>query len=135
MPPFDRYPNWREIMSDRPPLPPFTFETAIEKIRLAVADIGICANIVEMRVLEVFPFRRDHPVTVVRADHPSTEPSFVHFADALNFDHVGLFAASSIYLTSPQAAKQAGRVIRMRVQVAGFDVVSLITSDCYAGPR
>jgi DNA-binding transcriptional LysR family regulator len=95
----------------------------VRGIEDGVADLGICANIVETRGLEAFPYRRDHLVIVVRADHPLAKRSSIHFADTLDFDHVGLFAASSIYLRSQQAADQAGKVIRLRVHVPGFDAV------------
>ena len=95
----------------------------VRGIEDGAADIGICANIVETRGLETFPYRRDHLVIVVRADHPLTALSSIRFVDTLDFDHVGLFAASSIYLRSQQAANQAGKVMRLRVQVPGFDPV------------
>jgi DNA-binding transcriptional LysR family regulator len=95
----------------------------VRGIEDGVADIGICANIVETRGLETFPYRRDHLVIVVRADHPLAALSSIHFVDTLDFDHVGLFAASSIYLRSQQAANHAGKVIRLRVHVPGFDAV------------
>jgi DNA-binding transcriptional LysR family regulator len=95
----------------------------VRGIEDGVADIGICDDIVETRGLETFPYRRDHLVVVARGDHPLTKLSSVHFIDTLDFDHVGLFAASSIYLRSQQAANQADKVIRLRVHVPGFDAV------------
>jgi DNA-binding transcriptional LysR family regulator len=95
----------------------------VRGIEDGIADIGICANIVETRGLETFPYRRDHLVIVARADHPLAELSSCYFIDTLDFDHVGLFDASSIYLRSQQAANQAGKVIRLRVHVPGFDAV------------
>ena len=47
----------------------------------------------------------------------------VRFADTLDFDHIGLHAASSIYLRSQYAATQAGKSMRLRINVPGFDAV------------
>ena len=47
----------------------------------------------------------------------------VSFADTLDYDHVGLFATSSIYLRSQYTAQQIGKSIRLRVHVPGFDAV------------
>jgi DNA-binding transcriptional LysR family regulator len=87
------------------------------------ADIGICSADVEMRRLETFPYRRDRLAIVVPADHPLAERSSIHFADTLNFDHIGLYAASSICLRSQYAANLAGKAIHWRVHVPGFDAV------------
>ena len=45
------------------------------------------------------------------------------FTDTLDFDHIGLHAASSIYLRSQYAATQAGKSMRLRINVPGFDAV------------
>lgn len=87
------------------------------------ADIGICSADVETRGLHTFPYRRDRLVLVVPADHPLTRHGPIHFADTLEFDHIGLHAASSIYLRSQYTARQAGKAIRLRIHVPGFDAV------------
>jgi DNA-binding transcriptional LysR family regulator len=62
-------------------------------------------------------------VVVVPADHPLTRSGDIHFADTLDYDHVGLFATSSIYLRSHYSAQQVGKAFRLRVHVPGFDAV------------
>jgi DNA-binding transcriptional LysR family regulator len=62
-------------------------------------------------------------VVVVRPDHPLAARKDVQFSDTLDFDHVGLHAASSIYLRTQYAAAQAGRSLRLRIHVPGFDAV------------
>ena len=48
-------------------------------------------------------------------------------ADALrrivHFDHIGLHTASSIYLRMQLAAAEAGKPLRLRINVPGFDAV------------
>ena len=73
--------------------------------------------------LETFHYRDDHLVVVVRADHRLAERDISLFADTLDFDHIGLHAASSIYLRSQYAATQAGKSMRLRINVPGFDAV------------
>lgn len=75
------------------------------------------------RSLERYSYRRDRLVIVVKADHPLARATKVSFADTLDYDHVGLFATSSIYLRSQYTAQQIGKSIRLRVHVPGFDAV------------
>ncbi|MDB5609823.1 MAG: hypothetical protein JWP25_6723 [Bradyrhizobium sp.] len=92
-------------------------------IEEGAAEIGICSGEVETRRLETFHYRYDNLVLVVWRDHPLADRDSLLFADTLDFDHVGLHAASSIYLTSQYAATQAGKSMRLRIHVPGFDAV------------
>jgi DNA-binding transcriptional LysR family regulator len=47
----------------------------------------------------------------------------VAFAETLDGDHVGLHAASSINARTHLAARQAGKSLRLRIHVPGFDAV------------
>jgi len=47
----------------------------------------------------------------------------VAFAETLDGDHVGLHAASSINARTHMAARQAGKPLRLRIHVPGFDAV------------
>ena len=89
----------------------------------AAAEIGICSGEAETRSLETFHYRYDKLVLVVRPNHPLAAREGVRFADTLDFDHIGLHAASSIYLRSQYAATQAGKSMRLRIHVPGFDAV------------
>lgn len=95
----------------------------VRGIEDAAADIGICSADVETRELVVFPYHRDRLVIVARGDHPLADRDAIHFAETLDFDHIGLHAASSIYLRSQHIASQAGKTIRLRIHVPGFDAV------------
>lgn len=95
----------------------------VRGVEEGVAEIGICSADVSTRGLERFSYRRDRLVIVVRSDHPLASARDVSFADTLDYDHVGLFAASSIYLRSQYTAQQIGKSIRLRVHVPGFDAV------------
>ncbi|MDH6263403.1 LysR family transcriptional regulator [Bradyrhizobium sp. BR13661] len=95
----------------------------VRGVEEGVAEIGICSTDVSTRGLERFSYRSDRLVIVVRSDHPLTRVGEVSFADTLDYDHVGLFATSSIYLRSQYTAQQIGKSIRLRVHVPGFDAV------------
>ncbi len=87
------------------------------------AEIGICSGDVETRALQRFHYRDDRLVAVLPKTHLLAKREQIGFADTLDFDHVGLFAASSIYLRSQYSAQQIGKSIRLRVHVPGFDAV------------
>lgn len=95
----------------------------VRGIEEGAADLGICAGDAEIRTLEAFRYRRDRLVIVARRDHPLARFERVYFEETLDFDHIGLHAASSIYLRSQYAASLAGRRIKLRVHVPGFDAV------------
>lgn len=95
----------------------------VRGIEEGAAEIGICSGEAETRRLETFHYRYDNLVVVVRPDHPLAKCESLLFADTLDFDHIGLHAASSIYLTSQYAATQAGMSMRLRIHVPGFDAV------------
>ena len=87
------------------------------------AEIGICSAATETRRLQTFHYRYDNLVVVVRPDHPLADRDRLSFAETLDFDHIGLHAASSIYLRSQYAATEAGKSMRLRINVPGFDAV------------
>jgi DNA-binding transcriptional LysR family regulator len=95
----------------------------VRGIEEGAAEIGICSGEAETRALEAFHYRYDRLAVVARSDHPLAARSDILFADTLDFDHVGLHAASSIYLRSQYAASQAGKSMRLRINVPGFDAV------------
>jgi DNA-binding transcriptional LysR family regulator len=95
----------------------------VRGIEEGVAEIGIASGEADPRSLETYHYRHDHLVVVVRPDHPLASRESLLFADTLDFDHIGLHAASSIYLRSQYAATQAGQSMRLRINVPGFDAV------------
>jgi DNA-binding transcriptional LysR family regulator len=95
----------------------------VRGIEEGLAEIGICSSETETRRCETFHYRYDNLVLVTRDDHPLASQESLSFTDTLDFDHIGLHAASSIYLRSQYAAAQAGKSIRLRIHVPGFDAV------------
>jgi len=95
----------------------------ISGIEEGAAEIGICSGAAETRSLEAFHYRYDHLVLVMRPDHPLAGRAGLTFTDTLDFDHIGLHTASSIYLRAQLAATEAGKPMRLRINVPGFDAV------------
>jgi DNA-binding transcriptional LysR family regulator len=87
------------------------------------ADIGICSGDVDTRDLHSALYRRDQLVLVMRDDHPLAHRSRVEFAETLDSDHVGLHADSSINARTHLASHAAGKSLKMRIHVPGFDAV------------
>ena len=95
----------------------------VSGIEEGLAEIGICSGAVDTRALQTFHYRYDTLVLVMRRDHPLARSDALSFTDTLDFDHIGLHAASSIYLRAQYAATQAGKPMRLRINVPGFDAV------------
>lgn len=95
----------------------------ISGIEEGAAEIGICSGAAETRSLEAFHYRYDHLVLVMRPDHPLSGREDLLFTDTLDYDHIGLHTASSIYLRAQLAASEAGKPMRLRINVPGFDAV------------
>jgi DNA-binding transcriptional LysR family regulator len=95
----------------------------IEGVADSLADIGICSGEADTRGLHVSHYRHDELVVVMQPDHPLSTRDKIHFVDALDSDFVGLHSASSINQRTQLAARQAGRPLKLRMHVPGFDAV------------
>lgn len=96
------------------------------------ADIGIVAGTEDLTGLEVFPFRLDRFVLVTSPTHPLAAAPSIAFADALDFDFVGLDRMSSIQRFLSDKAERLGRRLKLRVQLRSFDAVCRLV-ECNVG--
>lgn len=96
------------------------------------ADIGIVAGTVDLGALQTFPFRTDRFVVVAAASHPLARRERVRFADALDFDFVGLDRSSALQRFLADKAAREGRPLRLRVQLRSFDAVCRLV-ECGVG--
>lgn len=96
------------------------------------ADIGIVAGTEDVTGLEVFPFRVDRFVMVTAPTHKLAAATSVAFADALDFDFVGLDRMSSLQRFLSDKAERMGRRLRLRVQLRSFDAVCRLV-ECNVG--
>lgn len=96
----------------------------VRSIARGAADIGIVADAVDpASELETFPFAEDRLVLVAPAKHPLARRRRVAFADTLIHDFVGLPAGAALQDHIDSHAARAGRQIRLRVRLPGFDAV------------
>jgi DNA-binding transcriptional LysR family regulator len=95
----------------------------VEAVADSLADLGICSGEADARGLEVTHYRHDALCVVMRDDHPLANRESIAFEDTLDSDHVGLHSASSINARTHMAARQAGKPLKLRIHVPGFDAV------------
>lgn len=95
----------------------------VRAVREGDCDLGVCHLPEGTDDLAVRPYRQDRLVLVVPQHHPLASRPAVAFEDTLDFDHVGLHGNSSIYRSMSRAAHQAGRAVRLRMQVTGLDAM------------
>ena len=96
------------------------------------ADVGIVAGTVDVGALATFPFRSDRFVVVAPRDHPLAQATSVRFAEALDYDLVGLDRASSLQRFLAGKAAREGKPLRLRVQLRSFDAVCRLV-ECGVG--
>jgi DNA-binding transcriptional LysR family regulator len=96
------------------------------------ADVGIVAGTVEVAGLEVLPFRVDRFVLVVATNQPLAAAGQIAFAEALDFDFVGLDRASALQRFLSEKADRIGRRLKLRVQLRSFDAVCRLV-ECNVG--
>ncbi len=96
------------------------------------ADIGIVAGTVEMAGLETLPFRTDRFELVVASGHAMASRAAVAFAETLDCDFVGLDRTSALQRFLAEKAERAGRRLKLRVQLRGFDAVCRLV-ECDVG--
>jgi DNA-binding transcriptional LysR family regulator len=97
-----------------------------------VADIGIVAGTVDVGALATYPFRSDRFVIVTAKDHPLAQRGRASFAEALDYDQVGLERSSSLQRFLVGKAAREGRPLRLRVQLRSFDAVCRMV-ECGVG--
>lgn len=98
----------------------------VQAVREGAADVGVChyaAADGTADSLQSRAYREDRLVLVVPQGHRLAGHAACRFADALDYDVVGLHAGSSISLALQRAAVSAGRPLRQRIQVTGLDAM------------
>jgi DNA-binding transcriptional LysR family regulator len=114
---FKLHPDLRVEIEERPT------NRVVKGVSDGLAEIGICSRDGDLQDLEAATYRRDELVVVMRADHPLAGRGPLTYADTLEFDQIGLHAESSIFTRSQIASREAGRTLRRRIHVPGFDAI------------
>lgn len=81
------------------------------------ADLGVCGACDLAARLQVRPYRLEQLVLVMPPDHPLAGAARLAFADALDFEQVGMRGSSTVQAHLNRAAREARRVLRQRVEV------------------
>ncbi len=96
------------------------------------ADIGILSDShygEQPTPLTLLPYRSDELVLVVPAGHAlARRRRPVRLADALAYDLVGMHPGSAIHQLLQRGAAEAGRPLRLRMQVTGYDALCLMVA-------
>lgn len=100
-----------------------TSDEIVGLVAEGAADFGLLSGTVDTGALATFPFREDRFVLVAaRGDPLATRPE-VALVDVLERDLVGLDRHSAISRFLAEKAARAGRPMRLRAQLRGFDAV------------
>jgi molybdate transport repressor ModE-like protein len=95
-----------------------------------VAEIGVVGDEVNpAKELQTFPFAEDRLVLIAPRDHAVSRRRAIAFRDALGFDHVGLAAGNALQDQMEDHAARAGRRLRLRVRLPGFDAVCRVVGS------
>ncbi len=88
------------------------------------ADVGVFAPPVQDSRLTAWPYRHGELAVIVPARHGLADRTTVAFADLLDFDIVGLHAGAAVQEQMRGLAQAAGRTLKARLQVRGFDAIA-----------
>jgi DNA-binding transcriptional LysR family regulator len=92
------------------------------------ADVGILNPVRWGPQLAFLPYRRDELVVVAPAGHALARRRAVTMAEALDHDFVGAHPGSAINNRLVQAAGEAGKPLRLRIQVTSYDAMCLMVA-------
>jgi DNA-binding transcriptional LysR family regulator len=95
----------------------------VDAVRTGATDVGIVMEGADAPGLELYEYRTDILCAVVPRKHPVRARALA-FAKLLDHDFVGLEGNTVISQLMLGAAAQAGKPLRLRVQVKSFDVVA-----------
>lgn len=87
------------------------------------ADVGLVAGSFDIPPdVTVLPYRQDRLMVLVPARHPLAGRSSIAFAEALDYDHVGIGVTSAISVQLGEEANRLRRIVRYSYRVATYDV-------------
>ncbi|MDR3385043.1 LysR family transcriptional regulator [Cupriavidus basilensis] len=99
-----------------------------------LADIGVFSEGTPTDGLDISDFQTDTLVLLCSRRHPLARKRRVDFASCLEYDMVGLNRGSALLELTSRAAEQAGRPLRLRIQVRSFDAMcQMIAADLGVG--
>ena len=101
-----------------------------------LAEIGIVGDEVNpAKELQTFPFAEDRLVLIAPRVHVVCSRRTIAFRDTLAYDHVGLPSGNALQDQLEDHAARAGRHLKLRVRLPGFDAVHIDTRAARAWLR
>lgn len=97
-------------------------EDIVQAVAGGAADIGIVSEAADLAGLETFPFGAVRLMLVASPAHPLGERSSVRFADALDYEFVGV-EGSALQAFLAKIAARAGKRLKTRAGLPSFDAV------------
>lgn len=105
-----------------------------QALRRGVVDIGIYEASLGAIDLPTLAYRSDRLVVVTARGHALAGRTHVGLGDVLDCDLIALGEGSAISLMLGRLADEAGRLLRMRMRVGGFDsIAALVAQDLGIG--
>jgi DNA-binding transcriptional LysR family regulator len=102
----------------------------VRAVAANLAEIGIVGDEVNpAKELQTFPFAEDRLVLIAPRDHVVSHQRVIAFRDALAYDHVGLPAGNALQDQMEDHAARAGRRLKLRVRLPGFDAVCQVVGS------
>lgn len=101
----------------------------VRAVQEGQTDIGIVAGSVRTDALQVLPYRSDRLVLVTPRGHALAGRSAVGIDDILGCDVISLGEGSAISIALERLADEAGRILRMRMRVGGFDSIAALVAQ------
>ncbi|UIF85689.1 LysR family transcriptional regulator [Cupriavidus sp. UYPR2.512] len=104
-----------------------------QSLRRGTVDIGIYDGSLGVIDLPTEPYRNDELVLVVARGHALARRRKVTPEDVLDCDLIVLSESSAISIVLERLAEEAGRVLRMRMRVGGFDSMAALVAQNLGG--
>ncbi len=104
-----------------------------QSLRRGTVDIGIYDGSLGVIDLPTEPYRNDELVLVVARGHALARRRKVTPDDVLDCDLIVLSESSAISIVLERLAEEAGRVLRMRMRVGGFDSIAALVAQNLGG--
>lgn len=100
----------------------------VRGVRDGSADFGVCWEAGDLQGLHTAHYRSDHACVIVPRAHPLARRKTVRFAEALDYETVGVVPGSIMDTMLRRYAAIAGKSLAHRVQVSTFDAACRIVA-------
>lgn len=87
------------------------------------ADLGLCSLDGQVPALQWRPYRTERLVLAVPRGHPLAGAECIAYADALDYEQIGVRGSSAVQQSLARAASQARKVLRQRMEVDSLSVM------------